>query len=254
MPASTDTKESRIGTIAKLNASEQAYNERMRKLEKEARRPGLSLSHTYVYYDGLSSMLMGLDAGNIDEMSTYKCVAKYISAQNKKLEDLHHTQNMADSFCCAVRKEDTDLCNSINNAIKSMREDGTLNNLIQTYITSSEDFQPVEIPKTYGADTIRVGVTGDLPPLDLILADGRPAGFNTAMVAEIGKRIGKNIELVQIESSARASAITSKKIDVVFWVSVPYEYDLPANIDQPEELAVTSAYYLDDIVHVGLKK
>ena len=96
-------------------------------------------------------------------------------------------------------------------------------------------------------------MTGDLPPLDLVLADGTPAGFNTAVLSEISKRINKNIELVTIESNARAAALTSGTVDVVFWVVTPEgESPLPANSDTPEGVALTHSYYQDVVVDVGL--
>lgn len=89
----------------------------------------------------------------------------------------------------------------------------------------------------------------------MILADGTPAGFSTAVLAEISRRINKNIELVSVDSAARASILSSKGADVVFWVAVPKDSTLIlANIDQPAGIAVTEPYYNDNIAHVGLKK
>ena len=98
-------------------------------------------------------------------------------------------------------------------------------------------------------------MTGDLPPLDLILPDGRPAGFSTAVLAEVGKHLNKNIELVSVAGGARASILSSKGADVVFWVSVPKDSTLiPANIDQPQGIGISDPYYNDTIVHVGKKE
>ena len=68
-----------------------------------------------------------------------------------------------------------------------------------------------------GAETVRVAVTGSLPPMDYIAADGTPAGFNTALPAEIGNRIGKNIELVQVDSVDRAATLASGTVDAVLY-------------------------------------
>ena len=57
---------------------------------------------------------------------------------------------------------------------------------------------PESIPfETFeGAETIRVAVTGDLPPIDYVAADGKAAGFNTALLAEIAKRLKDSITLI----------------------------------------------------------
>ena len=92
----------------------------------------------------------------------------------------------------------------------------TLDTLVNEYISHPLEIPPsVEMPKINGAETIKVGITGDLPTLDLVLADGTPAGFNTVVLAEISRRINKNIELVQINSGARAAALTSELVDVI---------------------------------------
>ena len=66
------------------------------------------------------------------------------------------------------------------------------------------------------------------------------------------KRIGKNIELIQIDSAARAAALTSKKVDVVFWVVVPQDDKRPADMDKPAGISVTTPYYQDQVVDVSL--
>ena len=73
------------------------------------------------------------------------------------------------------------------------------------------------MPVIEGAQTLKVAVTGSLPPMDYVAADGSPAGFNTALLAEISNRIGKNIELVVVDSVGRAAALASGTVDAVFW-------------------------------------
>ena len=55
------------------------------------------------------------------------------------------------------------------------------------------------------------------PPIDYIDADGAPAGFNTAVLAEIGRRLGVNIELISAQTGSRTMALTSGTADAVFW-------------------------------------
>ena len=246
-----------IGVIYHLNASEELYTEIMQKLEKSYRPSKAHLVDNYKYFNNIKEMVLALDAGQIDIISTYQCVADYMISRNDKLEILTSERVLRDSFCLAVREGDTILRNELNKAIKSMTDDGTLVKLSKQYIVDlkpGEDPPPVEIEEIPGAETIKVAVTGDLPPLDLILADGTPAGFSTAVLAEISKRLGKNMELVNIESSARASVLTSKTADVVFWVSVPEDNNLiPEYIDRPEGVSLTQPYYSDKIVHMDLK-
>ena len=248
------TKETAIGMISTLNMSEQKINATIRSMN------GAELDYHYVYYDSLNAMQMGLDSGSVDEISTYKSVADYLMARNPdlKISNDHKLKLvMKDKFCCAVKSDNTALLNDLNGAIHSMQNDGTLEALTKKYITDlkgDEEPEAVELPSVPGHQTVKVAVTGDLPPLDLIKADGTPAGFNTAVLAEISNRIGKNFELVSVDSAARASALASDKVDMVFWVRLPNSSDhFPVDFDRPAGVEVSEQYYLDEIVHVGKK-
>ncbi len=105
-----------------------------------------------------------------------------------------------------------------------------------------------------GAQTIKVGVTGDLPPLDYVSADGQPAGFNTAILSEIAKRLGRNVEVIDIESGARATALNAKQIDVIFWAVVPNGDKVPNDLDKPDGVEFSEPYFKDDVAHLKLKK
>lgn len=256
-PAPTKEK-TIIGVITHLNASEIEYNELMKKLEKSYRPSKANPPVEYKFFDKMNDMQLALESKQIDILSTYQHVANYMLKQNDDKEILPTEKILSDSFCFAVREGDTLLQRELNKAIKKMIDDGTLNKLTKEYVTDlKHGANPPAVPITQidGADTIKVAVTGDLPPFDMVLADGTPAGFSTAVLAEISRRIGKNIELVSIDSAARATILSSKGADVVFWVAVPKDSHLiPANIDQPPGIAISDPYYNDNIVHISLKK
>lgn len=77
--------------------------------------------------------------------------------------------------------------------------------------------ETIAMPAIEGAETVKVAVTGCLPPMDYVAPDGTPAGYNTAVLAEISTRMNKNIELVQVDSLGRAAALASGAVDAVFW-------------------------------------
>lgn len=256
-PANTKEKVT-IGVITHLNASEVEYNNIMAKLEKSYRPSKANLAANYKYFDKMNEMQLALESRQIDMLSTYQNVANYMIQRSENKELLPSERILSDSFCFAVREEDTKLKKELNKAIKAMIDDETLSKISKQFITDvkmGEEPPAVEISEIEGADTIKVAVTGDLPPFDMILADGTPAGFSTAVLAEVSRRINKNIELISIDSAARASILASKGADVVFWVAVPKDNNLiPSNIDVPAGIAITEPYYHDNIVHVGLKQ
>lgn len=252
----------KIGMLTRLNVSEEKLNDIMKRVDEEA-PSSVRLAREIVYYDKLASMQMGLESDSIQAMSVYSSVANYLVERNNKLvmEEISKlnpaiTQRPVDLICCAVRKEDENLKNELDKVIEDMKSDGTLERLTKEYITDlKKDEEPPSVPiqNIPGAESLKIAVTGDLPPLDLVRSDGTAAGFNTAVLSEIGKRLNRNIAIVQVDSAARSSALISGKVDVVFWAMVPMDDRFPSNMDQPEGMEVTVPYFQDGIVHVKKK-
>ena len=187
------------------------------------------------FYDSLDSMVMGLLSGEIISFDIYSCVAKYICAQNDQLVNYitydttgKHSafvdevlSRFSNGFSFMMLESRADLRDEFNQAIAAMKADGTLDRLIDEHINQVIEGKTPEVIKPDlfdGADTITVAVTGCLPPMDYVAPDGTVAGFNTAILAEIGRRIGKNINYTQVDSNGRAMALSSGTVDVVFWV------------------------------------
>ncbi|MBQ1856447.1 MAG: transporter substrate-binding domain-containing protein [Anaerovibrio sp.] len=252
----------KVGLLTRQNLSEDKLN----SLLKEKESSGQAMIVTY--YDNLSAMQMGLDAGNIQSMRIYKSVATYLTDRNNNLVVKEVADHPMDEFCFGVRKEDEKLQADLNRVIADMKADGTLEKLSKEYVTAlkkGEEPPAVTLPFQPGDVPLRIAVTGDLPPLDLVKADGSAAGFNTAILAEIGKRLRCSIEVVQVASGGRAATLTSKKADVVFWTVVPVEKKanneavgikglfMPRDADVPEGMALTDSYFSDEVVDVAKK-
>ena len=246
----------KLGMISHLNASEHQMEEYLFKVQEKSRAK--VVNHVPVFFDSLSLMQLGIESGKVDVISTYKSVADYLIANNDRYELVHDDwiKGLADNFCFAVHEDDDVLEAELNKVIDEMKADGSLDKLVTEYITNVDKGQAppaIDLPKFDSADKIVVGVTGDLPPLDYVSADGKAAGFNTALLAEIAKRLGRNVEIVQIDSGARAAALAADQIDVIFWAVVPNGDILPKDIDKPKGIALSEPYFQDEIAHIKLK-
>ena len=211
--------------------------------------------HVIHFYDNLTSMLMALEAGRVDEISLPESTARYVMKNDPEYRIIFAIR-MPSSISCGFRAEDTALCEEFNKAIASMKEDGTLKALEEKYIKAENTSEAAAFEKFEDAGKITVALTGDMPPIDFIAADGTPAGYNTAVLSEIGKRLKKNIEIISVEAGARSAALTSGRADVVFWyrstkgMTIPAEFDFkgdnPVNAvvkDATEGVILSAPYY-----------
>jgi ABC-type amino acid transport substrate-binding protein len=176
----------------------------------------------FVYTDSMASGLAMLKSDRADFMLTGDIAADYIIQRNPGFKSVVFSGN--NGLAMILRSSDVKLRDSLNSAIRKLKASGKSAELYKKWITELPAGQEPSMPtiaKTAYKDTVYVGVSGDLPPLDYMAADGKPSGFNIAFLAEISKIAGKNIEIMSIDASARFAALQSEKIDVFFWQRLP---------------------------------
>ncbi|MBQ6774242.1 MAG: transporter substrate-binding domain-containing protein [Synergistaceae bacterium] len=218
------------------------------------------------FYDTLNLMQMALSRDDIQEMILPDFVADYLIKINKEYSQccVSNSGNMA--LCFGFMKDNDNLRNKWNSALISMKNDNTLEELENKYIKNfpkdtSYDYiyginkkkrdkeNAIRFTRFKRAGTIRVALTGDLPPVDFIAEDGTPAGYSVAVLAEIGRRLRVNIVPVNIDSGARSAALVSGRADVVFWYEV--NKSLESQPDVPDEIILSEPYLSwEKFIHV----
>ncbi|MBQ7151838.1 MAG: transporter substrate-binding domain-containing protein [Synergistaceae bacterium] len=243
--------ENKVGVLAKLNMTPEEYL----RFASARRNAGQSQFFTakskeaetvYVYYDSLSALQLALEAGDVDEIELPESVAEYVMNMSGKFHVSSVLRTTPLNLAFGFRASDDPVIrNKFNEALLSMKADGTLAILEAKYIADPglDEPEPVKFEKFDNVDVkVKVAVTGDLPPIDFVAADGTPAGFNTAVLAEIGKRLKINIELVNIEAGARVVSLTSGRVDSVFWFQSYKKLD-GTQPDIPQGVALSEPYY-----------
>ena len=192
----------------------------------------------FVYVDSVTSGLAMMKSGRADFMMTSDITAKYIIERNPDMSFVPITKN--NSLAMLLRAPDVALRDSISAAITKLKASGKLAELRKKWI----DELPVgkepgmqNAEKTAFPETVRVGISGELPPFDYIAADGKPAGYNIAVLTEVSKLIGKNIEIVPVNALAKDIALATKKIDVFFWQRLPNSGEKEGLKGDPERQA-----------------
>ena len=236
------TKYGNIGRLSKLRITEDELNDVLKDIMVN------SICDRYVFYDHITDMVMALATGEIVVLETDQNTVRYIASRYDGIvhrEPYLNPNNLL--FCMLLRDDDVELCDRISAAIVEMKGDGTLEDLRQRYIEDviEGDDPDAVVPEDFpGAETIRVAVTGDRPPMDYISAGDEPLGFNTALIAEIARRLEVNVEFISVNCEARGTTLSTGICDVVFWMEVgDFENWEGADFeDQPDNTIVTESY------------
>ena len=204
-------------------------------------------------FDSFMEMIIALDAGKIDRMELIQPVGEYFLRMNAEKYITFVLTKSAIHYISMGFKEGNKWLEPFNSAIKAMNEDDTLLLLKAKYVDYAKaDLKPITFEKFPDAETVKIAVTGDMPPIDYIAADGTPAGFNTAILAEIGKRLNVNIELLSVNAGARAAALSSGRADGVFWFWLDNQTKTPRDV--PSGVVLTDPYYsYDTFMYIGKK-
>ena len=229
-----------LGMLEKLNTTEESFSQEWQR----SFAPHNELLEVRVkFYANLNALQMALSAGEVKHIVLPEVTAEYLMNVNPEYESVLvlHSKGMGLAF--GFRADNEALRDKFNRAITRMRDDWTLSALEGMYLSrpGTNAPKPVEFAKFPGAGTIRAAVTGDLPPVDFMTDAGDAAGFSTAVLAEVGKQLGVNIELMNIESAARSSALASGRADVVFWYEVVKGAENQPDI--PDGVIVSETYY-----------
>jgi len=170
-----------------------------------------------------NELVTALKTRRVDGMMTTVETSKFLISADDRLDILPDNRQMRGGLAMILRMTDNVLLNELNMAISLLKGNGVLERLYEQYISgvtvNALAQTPAQLPEIPDAQTILVGINGDLPPYDYISADGRPAGFNVALMSEISRILEKNIKFVTIPSEARYSALLSsaRRMDLFFW-------------------------------------
>jgi ABC-type amino acid transport substrate-binding protein len=187
-----------------------------------------------VTYPTYNEALMALKSGRVDAVNVIKPQAEYTVKTDKSYRFIAGNGKNPLQVNMLTKAEDTELLGQINDAIKALTDSGELSTLNEIYIenTSTEE---VALPAAIeGAETIKVGVSGDMPPFDYLSADGKPSGYNVALMGAIAEHAGYNVEFVAVPFSSKFSALLSDRINVFFF---------HGGIVTHESIASTDVYY-----------
>lgn len=244
-----------LGRLTKLNVDEDTLTQAI--MESYFDKVPFS---RYRFFDNLNSMIGALVSGRITGMALDEFTAEYLLSRTEEYAIYNPPETVPSynlNFSMLLREADAALCDRISEAIEAMKSDGTLDALKKRYIDEVIAGAEPEavVPEVFeGGETLKVAVTGDRPPMDYFSDAGEPIGFNTALVSEVGRRLGMNVEFVSIDTAARALALESGMSDVIFWMEAGDfgNWENADVEDQPAGTVVSTPFLTGAFTHVVL--
>lgn len=160
--------------------------------------------------DAVSSLKNGkIDCVVIDEEP-----AKAFIKKNSDLSILEEEFAIEDYAIC-VSKDKPELRDSINQALRELKEDGTLQKIIDNYINDNDEGFHYQSPEglTYENGTLVMATNAAFPPYEYY-KDNKITGIDADMATAVADKLNMKLEIQDMEFDSIITAVQAGKADI----------------------------------------
>lgn len=119
-----------------------------------------------------------------------------------------------EEYGIAVRKENTELLEKINQALQTLKENGTLNSIVTAWIKDGEEVTayPGNDKKSYPNGTLIMATNAEFPPYESLTEDNSIIGIDVDIMKEVCDELDMKLK---VENTAFDSILSSVERDMV---------------------------------------
>ncbi len=168
-------------------------------------------------YDDITDAITALSINKSDYVMTAYTTAVAACRENKNLIIIPKEFTHDGAVVALPKNCDPKLLEGINNSIKRMKKDGTLEDMIKRWITDSDltySSSNIVLEEVKSGNTLKVGISANREPMCFV-KDGEFRGLDIELLRRICFDIGMKIQFIDMKFSALTAALMSSKVDIV---------------------------------------
>ena len=191
-----------LGTTGDLMMSEEVGN-----------AEGLNLAGVE-QYNKAADAVQALLTNKIDAVCIDDQVAKNFVAANEDKLTMLDTAYKEESYAIAVSKDNPELTEALNGAIAELKEDGTLDAILNKYIAKEEGATGYVTPEgtEYPNGTLVMATNATFDPYEYI-ENGEVVGIDAEFAKALCDKLGYDLEIEDMEFDSIIAAVNSGKAD-----------------------------------------
>ena len=157
-------------------------------------------------YATREQLVSALKSGTVDCAIIDDSIAKRFVRGQLKLELLEEPLISA-AFCFAIAKENADLTEAVNGALRQLKDSEVLEDIIDGYFSGGKYVyrSPEDLDRSKGTLTLAVGI--DFPPYKVTSSDGEITGLDIDMARAVCDLLGLDMEISVITNESLVSAV-----------------------------------------------
>lgn len=181
--------------------------------EEVGKADGLNLAGVE-QYSKAADAVQALLTNKIDAVCIDDQVAKNFVAANPDELTMLDTAYSEESYAIAVSKDNTELTEKLNGAIAELKEDGTLDAILNKYIAKEEGATGYVSPEgtEYPNGTLVMATNAAFDPYEYI-ENGEIVGIDAEFAKALCDKLGYDLEIEDMEFDSIIAAVVSGKAD-----------------------------------------
>ena len=181
--------------------------------EEVGKADGLNLAGVE-QYNKAADAVQALLTNKIDAVCIDDQVAKNFVAANPDELTMLDTAFAEESYAIAVSKDNPDLTEALNGAIAELKEDGTLDAILDKYIAKVEGATGYVSPEgtEYPNGTLVMATNATFDPYEYI-ENGEVVGIDAEFAKALCDKLGYDLEIEDMEFDSIIAAVNSGKAD-----------------------------------------
>lgn len=155
-----------------------------------------------------------VEAGKVDGFSFDDTTLEYHARQNPETVVMEERIGSSGAYA-GMKLGNTELCEKVNDFIALAQSDGTLEDMEERWLKSSNPEMPeLEMAKN-PVGTLRVVSEGVTEPFDYIGANGEKIGFDMELAARLGNYLNMEVEAETLAFDALFAAVDYGRADII---------------------------------------
>ena len=165
-------------------------------------------------YNKAADAVQALLTNKIDAVCIDDQVAKNFVAANPDELTMLDTAYSEESYAIAVSKDNPELTEALNGAIAELKEDGTLDAILNKYIAKEEGATGYVTPEgtEYPNGTLVMATNATFDPYEYI-ENGEVVGIDAEFAKALCDKLGYDLEIEDMEFDSIIAAVNSGKAD-----------------------------------------
>jgi polar amino acid transport system substrate-binding protein len=167
------------------------------------------------YFNSTLDCAIAVQTGKADAAVYDKPILQNIAAKNEGLTVLQELL-FDDQYGFAVQQQNTELKKAIDDVLAELKSNGIYNEMMSRWFPEKGIPKPMPVIELTGENgMLRFGTAAVTEPMSFVDASKSIVGFDIEFASRVARKLGKDIEIVDMEFGAMLPALISGKVDMI---------------------------------------